>query len=591
LIRLAAVLAVWFGLLAGLAESALIVLRKTVLDRLVWVGPDVLWLTPVTYAAMFLVAGLGVAGLSRLVPRALSPSRAAGVLSGLAGFALLLNYGPLHWAASLVLGLGGGAVVARFWRRREEGCRRLVRGTVLPLLGLVVLTAAGVSGWRIWAAAAARTAPASDPAGPNVLLIMLDTVRSLNLSAYGYHRPTSPALERLAQTGVRFAHAIAPAPWTLPTHASLFTGRWPHELSADWLAPLDDGRPTLAERLSARGYETAGFVGNTRYCSRETGLARGFARYEDYPVTPGQAIVGTALGRLLVGGRYRERALARVSADDINQRVVRWLDRRPGDRPFFAFLNYMDAHDPYQPPASFAGRFSAPGNEGHLEALREDLPARRWPPETVRAAVDAYDESLAYLDSRLGALLEDLGRRGILDRTLVIVTSDHGEEFGEHGLFYHGNSLYRQSLEVPLIVSWPGRIPAGRVVEPAVSLRDLAATVIDLLGPDDAPPFPGRPLSRFWTGDDDAVPEPILSELRSSPLLARGTPISRGSMTSVALAGARLILNGDGKVEVYDFLHDPAEATDLSGQPGSDTLVQRLRAAIEPLRSADDSVP
>ena len=120
------------------------------------------------------------------------------------------------------------------------------------------------------------------PDAPNVLLIVLDTVRADHLSLYGYRRPTSPTLERLARRGVRFDEARATAPWTLPSHASLFTGRWPHELGVKWLTPWRGNDPTLAEYLGSRGYATAGFVANTLYCSYDSGLGRGFTRYDDY---------------------------------------------------------------------------------------------------------------------------------------------------------------------------------------------------------------------------------------------------------------------------------------------------------------------
>ena len=150
------------------------------------------------------------------------------------------------------------------------------------MLGLVLILAGWVVGgeWLAERREASRPLPPGDP--PNVLLITLDTVRADHLSLYGYGRPTSPVLERLARLGIRFDEARAPAPWTLPSHASMFTGRWHHELSVDWMTPLDKKYPTLAEYLGSRGYATAGFVANLFACSYDSGLSRGFTHYEDY---------------------------------------------------------------------------------------------------------------------------------------------------------------------------------------------------------------------------------------------------------------------------------------------------------------------
>ncbi len=162
---------------------------------------------------------------------------------------------------------------------------RLVRRTV-PLLAGALLTIMLVTiGGRAWSEHRAAAALPPAPAGArNVLLIVWDTVRAGNLSLYGYERPTTPNLERLAGRGVRFDLAFSTSSWTLPAHASLFTGRWPHELGVDWKSPLRDDVPTLAEYLAAHGYDTAGFAANLDYCTRETGLARGFAHYEDFPI-------------------------------------------------------------------------------------------------------------------------------------------------------------------------------------------------------------------------------------------------------------------------------------------------------------------
>ena len=217
------------------------------------------------------------------------------------------------------------------------------------------------------------------PAGsPNVLLIVLDTVRADHLSLEGYRRPTSPNLERLAKIGIRFDRARATAPWTLPSHAGFFTGRWPHELGVQWLTPLRTDAPFLAEYLASRGYATAGFIANTGYCSYDSGLARGFTHYEDYVLERlnflrTSVLIAGLLGHIYEYGfandsgplrwvaEFVERwfyASHRKDAASINRALLDWLGGRRGQtRPFFVFLNYVDAHSPYTVPQGAPHRF------------------------------------------------------------------------------------------------------------------------------------------------------------------------------------------------------------------------------------------
>ena len=214
--------------------------------------------------------------------------------------------------------------------------------------------------------------PAPPAGAQNVLLIVWDTVRIDNLSLHGYPRKTSPNLERLAAGACGSTQAFATAPWTLPSHSSLFTARWPHELSAGWLSPLDATHTTLAEYLAAHGYDTAGFVANLDYCSRETGVSRGFAHYEDYPDRAVGCLQSLyrALGNrldLLTPASVLNRLLKKYLGDavdviphsnehaknaaTVDRAFLAWLSwQRKRDRPFFAFLNFNDAHSPYEVP-------------------------------------------------------------------------------------------------------------------------------------------------------------------------------------------------------------------------------------------------
>ena len=257
----------------------------------------------------------------------------------------------------------------------------------------------------------------------------------------------------------------------------------------------------------------------------------------------------------------------------MNRDVLRGLPRR-GDRPFFVFINYMDAHIPYVPPQPFFGMFRS-GKGG--------VPPAAERASDVFRSRDSYDGSIAYLDDQVGRLLDELRRRGQMENTLVIVTADHGELFGEHGLVGHGNSLYMPLLHVPLVVSFPGRVPRGRTVPGSVSLADLPATVMDLTGPGGAPTFPCGSLSRTW-GDrgssPGAGPSPILSEVSKGVRTPANEPVSRGPLKSLVLGEYHYILNGDGQEEIYDWQADPSEEHDLAGSERGRGILGDLRAAM-----------
>ncbi|MFN2432714.1 MAG: sulfatase [Gemmatimonadota bacterium] len=606
--RDALLMATWFALLTGLAEVAVRAVQRWVMQDFIQLGRPFVWIVPLSYLLLFaLPALLLVFAATRL--RAEWPLRAGAFAFALLGCASLLLLVPgLHRLAALALAVGVAVQVARGVTRAPAPFLALARRTTPVTILLLAATAAGALAWSAvserlqWA----QLPPARADA-PNVLLIVLDTVRAPSLSLHGYPRPTAPRLERLAARGVRFDWALSTSPWTLPAHGSLFTGRFPHQLSTDWRSPLDAAHPTLAEALRARGYVTAGFVANTPYASHEVGLARGFLHYEDYRTTPGQVLTSSALGRLILPGPPGV-FLGRTKADGLNAAFLRWLPSS-GSRPFFAFLNYYDAHLPYVAPEPFATRLGAPAaRKDPLRRLREraanvlgrflgprDDPLQRPPTEEVRRVRSLYDASLAYLDDRVGALLDELERRGTLENTLVIVTSDHGEHLGEHGLFAHGNSLYLPLLHVPLLVSLPGRVPTGIVVRDPVSLRDVPATVLDLAGLEEAARWPGRSLARFWEGEG-ATGDTLLAEVSRGINTPPEEPVSRGDMRALFAEGLHYIVNGDGREELYEYRVDPAEERDLAASAGSAEALARLRARLRgitagPAPHGDRSAP
>jgi arylsulfatase A-like enzyme len=407
-----------------------------------------------------------------------------------------------------------------------------------------------------------------------VILIVLDTVRAESLGLYGYGRDTTPQLAKLASRGVRFDRAFSTAPWTAPSHASLFTARWPHELTIGWDHPLDATYPTLAEDLGSRGYATAGFVANTTYCSYETGLARGFQHYEDYDVTFRGILLCSSVVERTFNFLHKHPELARLLGDDasstgdrkdaarINRDFLGWLDGRSSKRPFFAFLNYYDAHHPYLSPEPETG----PNFGRKAESARDFRLLKTWwerdkqgiKPDDLALARDSYDHCIAYL-------FDDLEKRGLIDDSIVIVTADHGEHLGERDLFGHGCSVYRPELHVPLILVAPGLLPEKRIMTEPVSLRDIPATVQDLTGFAANSVFPGRSLTGLLDGSESLslVRSEVASPPEDDPNRGR-SPASKGAMTSIVSRDYHYIKGGDGREELYDLNLDPAELHDLS---------------------------
>jgi arylsulfatase A-like enzyme len=574
--------AIWFALLAALVELTVLGIKRFVFHRLVFVGVDVVWMTPLAYAGLLVAAGLLLLVIARRWPAAASVRVTVFVFVALGALSLLLMVPRLHRVAALLLASGLAVQGSRLAAARPDALRTMVRRTVGPLLVAVVLLTLGTLGSQtVRERRALGRLRVAGPDLPNVLLVVLDTVRAPSLSLYGYHRPTTPQLQRYVRGGVRFDRAFSTSPWTLPSHGTMFTGRFPHELSAGWWRPLDARYPTLAELLAAQGYETAGFVANTLYCGSQCGLSRGFAHYEDYAVSPGEVFRAFALGRAIDNSEWLRdisgvhQLLGRKTAADVNRALLRWLDQHDPHRPFFAFLNYYDAHRPYLPPEGFARRFSSKIPRGHHER------GEALSPEEARELRDAYDGAIAYIDRHLGLLLSALRQRGVLDDTLVVITSDHGEGLGEHRLFGHGNSLYRSLLHVPLLIVFPGRVPAGEIVTEAVSLRDLAATVVDLAGLGGTVPVPGASLARYWAPTRPPPAEMLLAEVDKSRNGPKWYPVMKGSMKSLVGEGRHYIKNeGDGREELYDFDADPWEVHDLASAADSGPTLEHFRLAL-----------
>ncbi|HZW29171.1 MAG TPA: sulfatase, partial [Isosphaeraceae bacterium] len=479
------VLSSWCGLVAGLLEVGIILLRKRYADLNHFYGmsDQFVWLVPLGDLLIFVVVGLVLSLVVRCGMR--GRRRATRVLATLALLPLLWAAFPrIFGAALLLLAMGVAAWLVPALERRAAGFARLVRLSFPVAAGLLLILAGScwaagkLNEWR----EASRPLPSAT--APNVLLIVLDTVGAGHLSLFGYDRPTSRTIDELAGRGICFKRAQATSSWTLPSHASMFTGRWPHELSTGWATPLDAAPPTVAEYLGARGYATAGFAANLAYCATDSGLARGFTIYRDFIFPKLTVLYLTALGSRLVDGFqgvesvftyatgnpvlrspadlvWRLFGKGRKDAALVNREFLGWLSgRRQRDRPFFAFLNFYDAHTPYELPATGNRRFgTARSNDRETDVIRDwnEISKRRPSRREIARARDAYDNCVAHLDEQLGVLIDELKRRAVLERTWVIITADHGESFGEHpGVFGHGTTLYQTESHVPLVVIPPG---------------------------------------------------------------------------------------------------------------------------------------
>jgi arylsulfatase A-like enzyme len=606
-------LAAAIGLVTGFLDLGLMLMKKCAIDGDFFrLGGDFWWIIPLGVAALVLLSGAALALAARRRPSGIRLDLTVGLLS-FVGFLDLSARLPLDFWSSALLSMGLAVQSARVVRRRHTVLRWLRRATPL-LIGALLAVALVTRGSRAWSEHRAASTLPPPPAARNVLLIVWDTVRAANLSLHGYGRPTTPHLEQLAARGVRFAHAFATSSWTLPSHASLFTGRWPHELTAGWRTPLDGTYPTLAGQLGSIGYDTAGFVANLDYCSRETGLARGFGHYEDYPIGVWEIFTRyIGLGRRMdlfsmafvvdkLAGRPRNGPspmlpLSKEHAKrgaEVDRAFLDWLSwQRTRGRPFFAFLNYADAHTPYEvPDPSVEGYGQRPTSWRDLSVLERwlTLDKSRLSAGDVKMAIDVYDECIAYLDRRLGALLDELGQRGVLDDTLVIVTSDHGEHLGDHVLFFHGCSLYRQLVEVPLVIVDPKVVPAGRVVVEPVCLCDVPATVVELLGLARNSPFPGRSFARLWgpSGERDPLAAvPLLMEAEKPPLLVNQgrEPAAKGPMKALIAGGMHYIRSADGLEELFSLNSDPDERFNLAGLPAAQAALQGFRRALQEMLS------
>jgi len=385
----------------------------------------------------------------------------------------------------------------------------------------------------------------SEPRPYNVLIVSIDTLRADRLGCDGYARPTSPALDRLAsEHAVRFAIAIAEAPWTLPSHVTLLSGLHPlsHGVRQPSQAPAAEVR-LLAERLSELGHYTFGIT-DGGWLSEPWGFARGFQSFQ-----------------------ARDQEFSRSV-----EQTLEFLRFREPRGPWFGFLHTYDVHCPYDPPAPYRGRFVSPEAEPiEVEGRcgNPDFNSLELTPGQQRFLSDRYDEDVRRADDALGTLFAAFEQLDLWRDTILIVTSDHGEEFGEHGQIGHERSLQRELLAIPLLIAVPGRTP--RVVTAPVGLSDVVPTVLELLAAGGAAGLDGRSLVPLLDGRVDPDREPgRLSDLGW-----------QGDLSSWMDAEEQLILDRSGAAPRYfDLRLDPHENEERAAAAGARVEQLRSRAVL-----------
>ncbi|MBI2833836.1 MAG: sulfatase-like hydrolase/transferase [Acidobacteria bacterium] len=481
------------------------------------------------------------------------------------------------------------AVTAAVVTPRLAGSRASTASATSPLRHAVgAATVAAVSVLVAWIGlpVVSSFTPAADPRLPNVILVTLDTVRADHLSLYGYERDTTPRLRQLARDATVYRRAIAPSDLTLSTHASMFTGLYATWHGAHAEGPgvphaLAETHYTLAERLRDKGYSTAEVVANFGFLGPQFRLQQGFGYYTI--LTPSCCVTSPSyLYRYArAGGRIRVNPVFPMTsrAGEVNGEVFTLLDVWSRRRaPFFLFVDYMDAHWPYFPPAPFDRAF--PGKDEafrlrHFRRLLEEVNAgKRHITEKERAhLLSQYDGAITYLDQEVGRLVDHLRAKDLYDNTLLVITSDHGEAFGDRDLIEHGTSVYQDQVHVPLLVKLPHR-PAARATDEAVSTLDVMPTILEVVGAEPARPAHGRSL----LGDDER-PLGVMSESYAQPQMFTLSPRFRRVERAIFDGAYKYVTSSAGKRELYHLDRDPAEREDLATTEGS--AAQRLQAAID----------
>jgi arylsulfatase A-like enzyme len=474
-----------------------------------------------------------------------------------------------EWTTPAYFVLGGGIMVSCLlgWMLRKV-CQHQFQGGIRKCLlrgGIALFLCASlfllVRGFMVFQERPSyESHPGSAVKVPaNIIILLVDSLRPDHLSAYGYPLPTSPTIDRLAGEGVLFLNCLAASTWTVPTHTSLFTGLYPSSHgNYSMYSSLDSSIPTMSRLLADKGYRTASLFDNKLLGSRH-GLAQGFQTALGVDNVNKLSLSILRLWQRLRGNRSMGKTILHV-AD-------KWIEyKSPRGQPFFLFVNFMDTHVPYRPKKPYIDDFlrSLRGERVNSKLASkfttDEITTREAAAELARRLTAAdwrwlerfYDSNIRALDDQIAWFLASLKAKGFLQNTLVIVTSDHGEYFGERGIGGHLNSsMHNAGLRIPLLLWFPGRLAPGKVELP-VSQVDIFSTVLRLAG--FAAEIPGQVQGR----DLFSIPE-------NRELLVEFWDDVRKRFSRAFVSGDfKLLITASGKQELYDLKNDVAEITDLA---------------------------
>ncbi len=391
----------------------------------------------------------------------------------------------------------------------------------------------------------------------NVVLISIDTLRADHLGCYGYNRETSPTLDKLASEGVLFEDASATSSWTLPSHGSLLTGLYPSRIglvTKNHILP-PNVKP-LAKMLSERGLTTAAIV-NSFYVSKKFGFDTGFENFSFVPE-----------GHLLQG-----------VAPVVIEKAREWLQESYKEQ-FFLFLHFFDVHTNYHPLPLYANEFARPydgiadGSSGQLLAFRDGKVSLN--DNDIKHLIDLYDAGIRQFDDQLNMLFTVFQQRNLMDKTIFIITADHGEEFFDHGGVLHGRTLYQELTHVPLIIRGP-KIPRAKRIKDAVSLIDVTPTVLSLFGIKSFPELEGYDLCSLWQRSSDKPPERFIFAETDNDSIKVNIKRSKRSVR-----GQRYKLHYDllsQQHRLYDLANDPQEHINIAAEHPN--IVKLLRQELK----------
>ena len=485
------------------------------------------------------------------------------------------------------------------WKRARNLAIGLTAVLVLiPLIFVGVDRLSGGRGNSVRAGSLAAT-----PERPNIILLTIDALRADRLGAYGYEGANTPNLDRFAAEGIVFEQASSQAPWTFPSFASLFTSMYPSELglsignnhiSEMYTKRVDDARVTLAEALQASGYRTQAVVTNP-WLKPEFGFAQGFEGFlsVDEPqiyhldevkdilllkISSRIPVAGdlVASGYQVVTGNAGEPLVWDVRADRVTEEAITWLQTNQ-DSPFFLWIHYVDPHYPFDPPEGYRPTIEgvSPERMAYLSSYNEEdiyTGRARLRPVDIEALKALYDGEIAYNDLFVGQLLDEIDQLGLRQNTVVIVSSDHGDEFFEHGGYQHGHSLYDELIRVPLIMRGPEGLAQPARIDQFVQQIDLMPTILDMIGREKPPEAQGRSLLPLiqgaQTGDE---PAPVMN-------FAEGLFLTE-EKKALRAEGYKLIISPlSDQYELYDLIADPGEIVNLA--PDEPARVQDLEEVI-----------